>query len=125
MWNVIASVAKQAAQGLIGGMKNRQEIKRAMAEAEIARAHKVASAEIDWDIEWARQAKSSWADEFFTVVLTVPLLAAMWWPDRVRTMFENLEVVPIWWISAWSVAVSAAFGYRKLVNLISAGMKRK
>lgn len=125
MWSVLASLGGQLVTGWLGGMKNKQEIKKAEAEAEIARAHKIATAEIDWDIEWARQAKSSWADEFFTIVLTLPLLAAMWWPERVRAMFENLEVVPIWWISAWSVAVSAAFGYRKLVNLISAGMKRK
>lgn len=124
MWTILTEIGGQFVKGWLNGMRNKQEIERARAEAQIAREHKIAQAEIDWDIEWARQAQGSWKDEFFTLILTAPLLAAAFYPDRVRTMFVNLEVVPLWWIAAWTVSVSAAFGYRKLVNLVLGLLKR-
>jgi len=105
-------------------MADKRSLERARVEAAIAREQKLAQSEIDWDIEWARQAQSSWKDEFFTIILTAPLIAAAFYPNRIREMFENLEAVPMWWIVAWTVSVSAAFGYRKLVNLVLGLLKR-
>jgi len=124
MLKILGALGSRLVEGWLGRMADKRSLERARVEAAIAREQKLAQSEIDWDIEWARQAQSSWKDEFFTIILTAPLIAAAFYPNRIREMFENLEAVPMWWIVAWTVSVSAAFGYRKLVNLVLGLLKR-
>lgn len=120
MWDLVIALGRQAFSGWIERGQDKRALEKARVEAQIAREQKIATAEIDWDLEWARQAQGSWKDEFYTIILTAPLIASVFWPERVQTAFEALDAsVPDWWIAAWSVTVAAAFGYRKLINIIS------
>ena len=71
---------------------------------------------------------NSWKDEWFTILLSIPLLAGgagvvMDDPliiDRVKSGFQALEELPDWYSYLLFLAVSASFGVKgvdKLMNL--------
>lgn len=120
--------------GLIGfvtsaftGWQERQKVKletdlaiqKAQAEAEIVRIQKVADAEVNWDFEALRQGERSWKDEYWTFVLSIPLILVFipGMDQYIMRGFQQLEAVPEWYRYSVGIAIAAAFGFRQLVNL--------
>ena len=76
----------------------------------------------------AQASASSWKDEWFTVVLSAPVIAIMWGVGmndldiigRVGMAFAELDRLPEWYQYLLYVAVTASFGIRgadKLMQL--------
>ena len=68
----------------------------------------------DWERIMAEGAKSSWKDEWFVIVLSIPLILAFipgaeGWVDR---GFEQLNKAPDWYFYSLGIAISASFGVR-------------
>ena len=68
----------------------------------------------DWERIMAEGAKSSWKDEWFVIVLSIPLVLAFipgaeGWVDR---GFEQLSKAPDWYFYSLGIAISASFGVR-------------
>ena len=68
----------------------------------------------NWENIMAKGAANSWKDEWFTVILSIPLVGAFI-PDFVPYImagFQALQATPEWY--QWSVlaAISASFGLR-------------
>jgi hypothetical protein len=62
----------------------------------------------------AEGAKSSWKDEWFVVILSIPLIlcwipGAEGWVDR---GFAQLNKAPDWYFYSLGIAISASFGVR-------------
>lgn len=124
---LIAAVAQLAG----GWLTNRMEVQKAKAEAEaeqhrsIARlAERRAEAEIQWDVTMADASRTSWKDEWWTLLLSVPLILCFipGLAPYAKAGFETLnETVPDWYLAALSVAIAAAFGVKALVG----ALKRK
>ena len=84
----------------------------AKAKAQILLSEKTSVA--DWERIMAEGAKSSWKDEFFVIVLSIPLVLAFipgaeGWVDR---GFEQLSKAPDWYFYSLGIAISASFGVR-------------
>ncbi len=115
----------------IGGdwLKDKRKLKQAKVDAEIGRVaaktnHIIKMAEtgqmadIDWDIQAMRNAEHSWKDEFWTIVLAMPLIL-MFIPSMAPVMvegFQALDQAPDYYKAAVGVAIAAAFGVRKLAS---------
>lgn len=113
-----------SALSLVGNLaSNWFDRKKAESEAKLNIAKAKAVAEIEWDITQARASENSWKDEYWTVVLSVPMIMCFI-PDLapyVKQGFKVLkESVPEWYIIAVGSAIAAAFGYRG-VNKIMQG----
>ena len=97
-------------------------IEQAKITAEIDRASKGQDAEIAWDQTMAHGSLTSWKDEFWTVVIATPLILCfvpiVSVQNAVLTGFNNLNTLPGWYIAAVGLAIGAAFGYRKFVELV-------
>ena len=109
------------ALGLVGGVATNYLERKAeeqKTKAEIAK--KMASAEVDWEAQWAKNANNGWLDEFYGVLLDVPIILVFLGPEqaeRVKAGFNALnESVPEWYIAAWLGAVGAAFGLRSITK---------
>ena len=111
MWQaIIAPVAN-----LVGGyLKNKAEEKQAVHERKL----EVIKHEANWDNIQATNAGSSWKDEWFTVLFSVPLVMAFVPEavDIVRNGFAVLEGMPDWYKGFLGAAVAASFGLRGLAN---------
>jgi len=109
---------------LVGGvLKNRQEIGKAKQAAKLQQIKSGA----DWEIKMAAASGASWKDEFWTVVLAVPVFMVGYAIamndtsviERVELGFEALNSLPEWYQYLLFLAVSASFGIRGVDKLMS------
>lgn len=118
MWNLFGELAKDLVGIFADGVKSKRRIKEAQAEAKIAIAHAQVQAEIDWDTQSMINQQTSWKDEWFTILLSIPLIG-VFVPNLRQHVYDGfiaLGSLPEWYIAFIAVAVSASFGYRKLAQ---------
>jgi hypothetical protein len=105
-------------------IKGKADEKKAIQERKISAIQNDA----DWEAKMADATKNSWKDEFFSVILSLPLLAvaygvAMDNPaviERLNSAFDTLNTLPEWYQYLLFIAVSASFGLKsadKIMNL--------
>jgi hypothetical protein len=121
MWQALISPISN----LIGGyLNNKHEQAQAKHEAKL----QIIQNDADWETKMAIASGSSWKDEFWTIVLAVPLFCLGWSVvadnpailDRVSDSFSALDTLPDWYQYLLFLAVSASFGIRgadKLMKL--------
>jgi len=109
---------------LVGGViKNRQEIGKAKQTAKLEKIKSGA----EWESKMAAASGASWKDEFWTVVLAVPVFMVGYAIamndtsviERVELGFEALNSLPEWYQYLLFLAVSASFGIRGVDKLMS------
>ena len=107
---------------LAGGWLNAKTQKQA-ADAKLKLTEAEAKAKIllsketsvaDWERMMAQGSQSSWKDEWFVIVLPIPLVLAFipgtdGWVDK---GFEQLSKAPDWYFYSLGIAISASFGVR-------------
>lgn len=74
--------------------------------------------EIGWDNAMATGSMTSWKDEWFTIILSIPLIGAFIpkLAPYILSGFEVLALCPDWYKAALGVAIGAAFGMRQYAN---------
>ena len=105
----IANLAK-------GYLSNKAEEKQAKHQAKMS----VIQNDADWESKMTDASKDSWKDEFWTIVLAIPVFMvgyAIAANDvtviaRVATGFEALEKLPEWYQYLLFIAISSSFGIR-------------
>lgn len=120
--------------GLAGDyLKDKRRLKQSKVDAQIANtsaqvnhvirmAEGEQAADIDWDKIQAQNAGSSWADEWFVILLSIPAIMAFipGLAQYVGYGFDELAKAPDWYLGAFGVAVAASFGFRKFANRMTA-----
>ena len=82
----------------------------------------------DWEAKMADATANSWKDEFWSIILALPILAVAYSVatdntaviDRLNSAFDTLNTLPEWYQYLLFIAVSASFGLKsadKLMNL--------
>ena len=101
-------------------LESETKVAVARAEAEVARLNKSQDAEIAWDQEVAQQMEHSWKDEYWTILLSLPLMLAFmgdWGRAYAFNGFIALSHVPEWYMYSVGLAIASSFGYRALVTM--------
>lgn len=108
---------------LVGGyFKNKAEEKQAKHEAKMS----VIQNDADWESKMADASASSWKDEFWTIVLAIPVFMVGYAIavndttviDRVALGFEALSGLPEWYQYLLFIAISSSFGIRGVSKLM-------
>jgi hypothetical protein len=81
----------------------------------------------DWESKMADATKNSWKDEFFSIILSLPLIAVAYsvaMDDvtiiaRVNEGFEALNKLPEWYQYLLFIAVSASFGLKSADKIMA------
>lgn len=111
MWQaIIAPVANLVS----GYLKNKAEEKQAVHERKL----EVIKHEANWDNIQASNSGTSFKDEWFTLLFSVPLVMAFI-PEMVPVVsagFDVLEGMPDWYKAFLGAAVAASFGIRTLAK---------
>jgi hypothetical protein len=130
MWGTLLTSVFGGVSAWITGWQQRVTM-RAESEARIEEAKTAAQirylnnaqqAEIDWDNAAVGQMEHSWKDEFWTLLLAIPLVLCFFgaWGEGIVTQgFKALESMPDWYQMAIGVSIAASFGYRKLVDFMA------
>ena len=107
----------------VGGqvLTAKSDLKRVKIEAEAKAIMKAAESSETWERMSAENAKNSWKDEFWTIVLSIPLILSFipHLQPFVVQGFDALEDVPDWY--KWSImsAIGFAFARKSLPDLAS------
>ena len=97
-------------------LSNKAEEKQAKHQAKMS----VIQNDADWESKMADASKDSWKEEFWTIVLAIPVFMvgyAIAANDvtiiaRVATAFEALAKLPEWYQYLLFIAISSSFGIR-------------
>ena len=74
----------------------------------------------DWEKIMAQGSQSSWKDEYFVIILSLPLILC-WIPGAegwVERGFEQLDKAPDWYFYSLGIAISASFGVKSFKQFI-------
>ena len=120
MWTALIAPVAELIKSWLNNRKNKADAKHA---AEMKLIEKTAS----WEQLMAEQAKTSWKDEWFTLLLSAPVIALMWGVTfdnaevvyRVGLAFNQLSNLPEWYQYLLYVAVTASFGIRGADKLLA------
>lgn len=74
--------------------------------------------EADWDTNAQQDMKTSWKDEFYVVLFSIPLIMAFIpdMQDIVLKGFETLNKTPDWYMLLVTGIVASVFGLRWLIS---------
>lgn len=127
MWGFFTAVANIFRTGVdrygeVREAKHKATLKRIEASARVAELSAEHTANIE--MEWARQMRYSWKDEYALILLTAPLVVGAHPYFRVHLLeyFQFLDSLPYWWQLCLMGAIGASFGIR-LLPLFMQGIK--
>ena len=103
-------------------LQNKAEEKQAKHQAKMS----VIQNDADWESKMADASSNSWKDEFWTIVLSIPVFMVGYAIaandvsviDRVSTGFEALEKLPEGYQYLLFIAISSSFGIRGASKLM-------
>lgn len=121
MWQTLISPIANLAGGYL---KNKAEEKQAKHKAKMT----MIKNDADWESKMADASAHSWKDEFWTIVLAIPVFMVgyaivvddLTVIDRVEQGFVALSGLPEWYQYLLFIAISSSFGIKgvsKLMNL--------
>lgn len=107
-----AKAAKDARQQEIDGALHEKQVEG------IQKAEDYASA---WNLAQANAAQTSWKDEYWTIVISIPLIGAFvpGCAEYIKRGFDAFSTMPTWYQASVGVAISAAFGFQQLNKAFS------
>jgi hypothetical protein len=120
MWQTLVGPIANIAGGYL---KNKAEEKQAKHEAKM----KVIQSDSDWESKAVDASANSWKDEFWTLVLAVPIFMIGYAIvvidttviDRVEQGFVALSNLPEWYQYLLFIAISSSFGIKGVSKLMS------
>lgn len=121
--NILSSLISPIAGVVTSHLKNKAEEAQAKHQAKLS----VIQNDANWEQTMADATKNSWKDEFWTLVLAIPIFCvgyaiAMNDPkilDRVEHGFHALSTLPEWYQYLLFICISSSFGIRGVSKLMS------
>ncbi len=94
------------------------DIKKAQVDSNIRLAENGQMADINWDAQSMKNAQNSWKDEYWTIVISIPMILCFVpsMAPYVKQGFDALSGTPAWYQGAVVTAIAAAFGMKKFAN---------
>lgn len=105
--NMITPIANLAGSYIDG--------KTAIQKANATKNLKIATGEIDWDLEAMKATQNSWKDEWLTLLLSFPFILSFCGEtgrEWAAAGFTALEQAPSWYSYSLGVVIAASFGVR-------------
>lgn len=120
MWQTLISPIANLAGGYL---KNKAEEKQAKHKAKLT----MIKNDADWEAKMADASAHSWKDEFWTIVLSIPVFMVGYAIvvddlsviDRVEQGFVALSGLPDWYQYLLFIAISSSFGIKGVSKLMS------
>ena len=114
MWQLLIKPLAELAGGWLQG---RKEIQQATIQKEVTQLQNEAS----WDSIQAEASKSSWKDEWLTILVSIPMIMAFipGMKDEVMNGFDVLASCPEWYQYLIGVVFAASFGIKKVTDIFA------
>ena len=128
IWNVVGQIVSTGFKV----MQTRSQTKQVKAMAEQKHYERMLDGKIEYEIAKQNQMDNSWRDEWFTIILSLPLLIVFGsifldkpeWITKLKEAFETLNQLPEWYIYALLAAIASSLGL-KVTDLAIKKFKKK
>ena len=119
------TLGKMLLGGVMDSVKDRAAIRKAKVDSEIKVIQKASQNISDWEKIHAKGSQSSWKDEWWTLVWSIPLVMGFVPGGSAYTQagFEALSKMPEWYQYTLVTMVLASFGIR--INNVVQGQLKK
>lgn len=90
-------------------------IKKALTERQLALIEQGLHADMQWEMEMAKQAASSWKDEYVLILVSIPAIVTFLserGAQRVQEGFAALDKMPTWYQIVFVSVLLATYGIR-------------
>ena len=116
IWNIVGQVIGTGFKV----MQTRSQTKQIKAMAEQKHYEKMMQGEIQYEVAKQNAMDNSWRDEWFTVLLSLPLIIVFGsifmdkpeWITKLKEGFETLNQLPDWYIYALLAAIASSFAMK-------------
>ena len=114
MWQLLIKPLADLAGGWLQG---RKEIQQATIQKEVTQLQNEAS----WDTVQAEASKSSWKDEWLTILVSIPMIMSFipGMKETVMNGFDVLAQCPEWYQYLIGVVFAASFGIKKVTDIFA------
>jgi len=114
----VTGLVKSWNDGRVQIKKAKISVQLARFKAEEARWMSANESETNWDLEALRASKTSWKDEYLTIVFTLPFIASFIpdIQDQVAKGWTYIAAAPEWYQMSLIGIVCASFGLRWMFN---------
>ena len=114
MWQLLIKPLADLAGGWLQG---RKEIQQATIQKEVTQLQNEAS----WDSIQAEASKSSWKDEWLTILVSIPMIMSFipGMKETVMNGFAVLASCPEWYQYLIGVVFAASFGIKKVTDIFA------
>jgi len=111
---MIGEIVKRRMEIKAEAVKAKIELERAMLDRRIELIKSGLTADMNWEMEFARQAESSWKDEYTLIVVSIPLIMAFipGLAPVVAAGFTAFATTPLWYQAMVQVIFYATYGIR-------------
>ena len=118
--NMWLSIAKMAFQTGAHVIKNRQQTKMLVSDAERLHAQKMANGEVEYKKAVMANNNQGWKDEFVLILVSAPVMLLIWSifsddPEimiKLEMFFEQFNNMPFWYQALFIGVVSAIYGLK-------------
>jgi len=124
IFDAVAGLANSVIEGFTGHFKRRQKLKAAIVENQIILAQSRESHNQSWEMKQLDNA--GWKDDVLFYFFIFTFVWAGFYPEQAKVFFENLNVLPDWYIKIWFWVVASVLGVKKLGDYVPSfidGMK--
>lgn len=112
MISTLIELVKMIVGGVTDSFKGKQAIKKAIIENKIKLAQNAQTHNQKWELD--QLSNAGWKDD----VLFYAFIAIFIWsgfdPDGAKVFFENLNVLPEWFVKTWFWIVASVLGVKKI-----------
>lgn len=117
MWTAISAIFSPLGNVVSTWLEGKQKVQ----EAKIDREVKALTNEANWDAIQAEASKSSWKDEWLTILVSIPLVMAFvpGMDGILERGFQLLEECPDWYQYLVGVVFAASFGIKKVTDIFA------
>ena len=123
MINILSAVINPISKVATSFLKNKAAVSQAKHDATMS----VIQNNADWEVKMADASANSWKDEFWTLVLSVPVFMIGYSIvvndpaviERTKQAFEALSTLPEWYQYLLFLCISASFGIKGVDRLLS------
>lgn len=98
-------------------LEGRQKVQEAKINQQVVQINN----EANWDVVQAEASKSSWKDEWLTILISIPMVMAFipGLKDEVLNGFSVLADCPEWYQYLIGVVFAASFGIKKVTDIFA------
>jgi len=115
---IIGEWVKGWQQRKLIGIQHKVKVAELKATGKETRLMMQTEGEMEWNKFMAQGSMSSWKDEYWTIILSIPMIGCFIpkLAPHILRGFEVLATTPDWYKAAVGVAIAASFGYRKFAD---------